>query len=159
MKQMKKARRITLLHIVTVLMTSCLVAMMQGVHNVAALVTLVTITAATSIVFIAEVFERLPLFSRLTGFAKHVESISKGRWPRRPYERMTDWYNRVCEAHRELCDAEWAFVEAAQSEGHVIRDGRLEHWTLPPTHPAAIRLARARNEPVMVVNSAYRGAV
>lgn len=155
----RKASRLTVLHIVVILLTSFTVAVMNGVHTVGALALLVTITSVTSAVFIAEVFERVPLFSKLTGFAKHVESISKGRWPRRRFERMTDWYNRVCEAHRELCDAEWEFVQAAQSEGQMIRVGRVEQWMLPPTHPAAIRLARARNEPVMIGNSAYRGAV
>jgi hypothetical protein len=156
---MKKAPRLTALQIVTILVTSCLVTAMQGIHNVVVFITLMCITTATSVVLITEVLERLPLFEKLTGFAKHVESISKGRWPRRRFERMTDWYNRVCEAHRELCDAEWEFVQAAQSEGQMIRVGRVEQWMLPPTHPAAIRLARARNEPVMIGNSAYRGAV
>jgi hypothetical protein len=157
---MKKARRITFLQLVTILVTSCLIALMQGVHSVTALVTLVCITSATSIVFITEVFERVPLFAKVTGFAKHIESISKGRWPRRPHERMTDWYNRVIEAQNEIFDAEWAFVEAAMHEGHMVTvPGRVEQWMLPPTHPAAIRLAKARNEPIMAVNSPYRGAV
>ncbi len=156
---MKKARRITFLQLVTILVTACLVPAIQGVHNATVFIALMCINTATGILLTTEVLERVPLFSNFTGFTKHVESISKGRWPRRPYERATDWYNRVCEAHRELCDAEWAFVQAAMLEGRMIDNGRVELWMLPPTHPAAIRLAKARNEPVLPENSAYRGAV
>ena len=159
---MKKSRTYTATRILTIVGGAVLGAWLMSADRMGAraFVVLVSISSVVSVVLSMELLERVPFISRWSGFTKHIEMISRGRWPRRPYERTTDWHNRVVEAHRELCDAEWAFVEAAQREGHRIGTGRVEQWLLPPSHPAAIRLAKARNEPVVITKQApYRGAV
>lgn len=135
------------------------ICMAQGHHG-----WLLAVAAGVNLIsaaLVMELLERTPVFWRLTGIATRTKQMSLSvNLPRRPHERLMDWEHRVEMAHCELGDAMSVFLEAAQQDGFMVRVGQVEQWMLPITHPAAIRLAKARNEPAVVLTgSPYRGTV
>jgi hypothetical protein len=87
--------------------------------------------------------------------AKRIEEVSRlVNLPRRDRESVYAWNKRVVPALNELMAANQEFVTAAMREGTITPlNGRASVWSLPAEHPAAIRLAKARNEPVDVVEA------